>query len=80
MYNIIQILIHRTENHVLRLFKRYILWVKVKSQNSEVNVVPYLGDWTIRIDEVDILAAAQTGINLFGGLEKTEKYINNISR
>lgn len=41
----------------------YILSLSV-GHNSELNLLPYLEDWAIRIDEVDILAPDRRGKNL----------------
>lgn len=47
---------------VRSFFLIYILSRSV-GHNSELNLVPYLGDWAIRIDEVDILAPDKRGKN-----------------
>lgn len=44
------------KNSAVRSFLKIYILSQSLGHNSELNLVPYLGDWAIRIDEVDILA------------------------
>lgn len=46
------------ENRAVRSFLKISILSQSLGQNSELNLVPYLGDWAIVIDEVDILSCS----------------------